>query len=323
VSSASRPAVVVLGSEPDLPPRFLADAGAYADLRLAESPEALAAALPGADVLYAWSYEAMGLLDGVWKHAGDVRWIQTSGIGVDGVLIGPVLAGDVLVTNTRGVIELPLAEHVLAMVLTFVKDLPRTLELQARHEWRHRETETLRGRRALVLGAGGVGRASAELLAAAGMDVELVARTARPTEPIPVRAIADLDALLPSAEFLILAVPLSASTRGLIGRERLARLPRGARLVNVARGPVLDWRAVLDALASGHLAGAALDVFDDEPLPAEHPLWDGKNVIITPHMAGDAHGWREGVAARFVANLARWAAGEPLEGVVDKAAAAG
>jgi phosphoglycerate dehydrogenase-like enzyme len=320
--AAERSTVVVLADPGDVPADFAASAAPYADLRFALDEAALAAAMPGADVLYAWSYVAMSQLAGAWAHADRLRWIHASGIGVDGVLSPGVAAGDVVVTNTRGVFEYPIAEHVLAMLLAFLKDLPGTLALQARREWRHRETETLRGRKALVVGAGGVGREIAALLHAVGVDVEMVARTPRSDGVVPVRAVDELDALLPGTDFLVLAVPLSASTRGLVGREQLERLPRGALLVNIARGPVLDEAALLDALREGRLAGAALDVFDREPLPADHPLWACEHVIVTSHMAGDAHGWQDAVAARFLANLERWARGEPLHGVVDTAAAA-
>jgi phosphoglycerate dehydrogenase-like enzyme len=209
------------------------------------------------------------------------------------------------------------------MLLHFVKDVGATTAFQARGEWRHRETETLRGRRALVLGAGGVGREVARLLAAVGMDVGVVARSARTDAELGrVHALGELDALLPEAEFLVLAVPLTPATRGLLGRDQLARLPRGVRIVNVARGAVIDDDALIDALRHGHVGGAALDVFVDEPLAPAHPFWGLERAIVSPHMGGDVHGWREACAARFVANLRRWVSGDPLECVVDKTAGA-
>lgn len=318
-----RATVVALADEAELPAGFRSDVGLHADVRIARTERDLANALAGADVLYAWDYGRMHLIERAWPSAGRLRWIQTSGIGVDGVLTPAVVASDVVVTNTRGVLEAPLAEYVLAMLLHFVKDIGATTALQARREWRHRETETLRDRRALVVGAGGIGREIARLLAAVGMDVTVVARSARSDPQLGrVRGLEQLDTLLSGAEFLVLAVPLTAATRGLFGRERLARLPRGVRVVNVARGPVIDDDALADAVRRGHVGAAVLDVFAAEPLPPDHVFWELDRVIVSPHMAGDVHGWREACVERFVANLRRWVNREPLENVIDKAAGA-
>ena len=174
-------------------------------------------------------------------------------------------------------------------MLALVKDLPGTLRAQGDRDWRHRLQEPLAGSRALIVGAGSIGRSSGRLLRALGVDVTLVARTEREGDPDEgrIRAVADLPQLLADTDWLILVTPLTEATRGLIGATELAALPRRARLVNIGRGPVLVEAALVEALQSGALAGAALDVFEQEPLPQDSPLWSMPNVIVSPHIGGD------------------------------------
>jgi phosphoglycerate dehydrogenase-like enzyme len=314
----TRPTVAVLVRPgADFPPG-LAEAEHLAELRLADSPEALGTALHGAGALFVWSYSnTANWLHQAWPSVDALRWIHTAGIGVDGVLIDEVVSSNVIVSNTRGIIERPVAEYVLALILCALKDVRRTLEAQARGTWSYRETLALQGRRALILGAGGVGMHVAHLMRAVGVDVTLVGRSER-KDTIFVHAVARLDELLPHADFVIAALPLTGETWRLLNRERIARMRQGSYLVNVGRGAVIEEQALVDALQSGHLDGAALDVFEDEPLSAGHPFWGMANVIVSPHMAGDIVGWQEASVARFVANLKCWLAGLPLENVVDK-----
>jgi phosphoglycerate dehydrogenase-like enzyme len=223
-----------------------------------------------------------------------------------------------VVTISRGVCERPIAEWVLAVLLMFAKDLRRTLEFQRAARWVHREAEPLDGRRVLLLGPGPVGREITTLLRAAGMIVDVVGRSDR-EDPVLglVHAISQLDRLLPAADDVVLALPLNDSTRETIDARRLALMRRGARLVNVGRGALVDETALLAAARDRHLDAVALDVFEQEPLPAEHPFWTLDNVLVSPHMSGDLVGWRERVVDRFAANLRRWINGEPLVDVVD------
>jgi phosphoglycerate dehydrogenase-like enzyme len=152
------------------------------------------------------------------------------------------------------------------------------------------------------------------------VEVTLVARTERASDPEfgRVRASYDLATIAAQADWLVLALPLTSETRGLVGRDVLAALPSTVRLINVGRGAVIDEAALVEALRDGRLAGAALDVFEHEPLPRDHPLWAVPNVVVSPHMAGDVHGWLGWFTDSFVANLERWLTGRPLENVVDK-----
>jgi phosphoglycerate dehydrogenase-like enzyme len=308
---------VALLRDRDLP-HNLDEIGRLAEVNTVDAA-GLADALPGADVLLAWDFHTPALA-GAWRSADRLRWVHTASAGVDNVLTPQVAASDVTVTNSRGVFDGAIAEYVLGVVLAFAKDLPGTWDRQRRREWEHRDTERVADTTALVVGVGPIGRAVARLLRAAGMRVRGVGRTGRTGDPDfgEVTASAELVALLPEADYLVLVAPLTAQTRGLIGAAELAALRPTARLVNVGRGELVDEAALIEALRRGALAGAALDVFEREPLPPSSPLWDLPGVVVSPHMSADVIGWRESLADLFLDNLRRWCAGQPLRNVVDK-----
>jgi phosphoglycerate dehydrogenase-like enzyme len=209
---------------------------------------------------------------------------------------------------------------VLGLVLAFVKDLPGTLAAQADRRWRHRETQRLAGRRALVIGTGPIGRATGRLLRAAGLQVAGIGRIGRDDDPDfgTVHPFGELLERLSVADFVVAAAPLTDETEGMINARTLAAMSPSARLINVGRGGLVVTQDLVAALRGGGLAGAALDVFETEPLPAGSPLWGMPNVVISPHMSGDAVGWRPALAELFVDNFLRWRAGRPLRNVVDK-----
>ncbi len=230
-----------------------------------------------------------------------------------------IAAGDVVVTNARGVFNRSIAETVVAMMLVFAKDMLTTIALQAGRTWLHRDTEMLAGQTALIVGAGEIGRAIGNALGALGVEVTGVATSERHDRDLGrVRSVEELDALLPDADFVVLVVPLTKLTRGVIGAEQLASMKTTARLINVGRGQLVDEGALIAALQSGSIGGAALDVFQTEPLPPDSPLWAMPNVIVSPHMSADFHGWLEALAEQFYDNLDRWLAGRTLLNVVDK-----
>ncbi|MEU7816979.1 D-2-hydroxyacid dehydrogenase [Pseudonocardia sp. NPDC049154] len=285
-----------------------------AEIRLA-GPSELAGALSGADVLLVWDFLSPAVPD-AWRAAdtGAVRWVHTASAGVDKVTFPEILEHPAQITNARGVFDRPIAEYVTGVVLAFAKDLPTTLRLQGRREWRHRETSAVHGRTAVVVGSGPIGRAIADMLGAVGLRTELVGRRAGEG----VHAFDALPGLLPSADVLVLAAPLTDATRGMLDKAALDLLPDTARVVNVGRGGLVVEQDLVAALQGGRIAGAALDVFETEPLPADSPLWEMANVIVSPHMSGDVVGWRGMLVDQFLANLARYRAGEPLHNVVDK-----
>ncbi|WP_271983633.1 D-2-hydroxyacid dehydrogenase [Pseudoclavibacter terrae] len=282
---------------------------------MVRTAEELRAAQPGVEILFLNDFRSTLLRE---VGPGDLRWIHTSSIGVDALQTPEILAGDILVTNSRGVCERPIAEWVLGVLIMASKDLRRTIELQQQHEWLHRETEPILGRKVLVLGPGPVGRETTKLLRAAGMEVTVVGRSEREDPDLGrVRAFADLDELLGLAQDVVITLPLTEETRGLMNRKRFSKMRRGARLVNVGRGAIVDEHDLIDAINSGQLGGAYLDVFEQEPLPATNPLWETPNVLVSPHASGDLIGWRGRVVDCFAENLRRWVSAQPLLDIVD------
>lgn len=313
-----RPRVVVAGGARHRPPG-IERAEALADLAFADDPAEVAELLPGADAVLAWRPRAELLRPG-FARAARLRWIQAASAGVDGLLFPELVESDVVVTNAHGVFDGPMAEYALALLLAFAVDLPRTLELQRERRWEPRETERLAGRTLLVAGQGSIGRAVARLARAVGMRVLAVASRPRAGDGVveEVGGPGDLPRLLGEADFVVNVLPLTERTRGLFGREAFAAMRPGARFVNLGRGGTVDEDALVEALREGRIAGAALDVFAEEPLPPDSPLWSAPNAIVSPHISGSARGWQEAVVELFLENLRRFAAGEPLTGVVDK-----
>lgn len=310
-------AVVVRDADP-VPPGLDAIAD-EAVLLLAGTCTELTAIMPRADVLAVYDF-ATTLVRACWPFAERVRWIHAASAGVDAVLFPETVAADVVVTNARGVFDAAIAEYVLALVLLFAKDLHTSLALQRRRTWQHRESQMVAGSRMLVVGAGSIGRAIARLARRAGIDVEGIARTERPDDPDfgRVRASSELRDGLAAADYVVIAAPLTDETRRMFGSDEFAAMRPGARLVNVGRGAIVDRDALVAALRSGRLGGAALDVFDTEPLAPDHPLWAMPNVVVSPHMSGDFVGWQETLGALFVENFHRWRRGDELLNVVDK-----
>jgi phosphoglycerate dehydrogenase-like enzyme len=303
--------LVVLHSA-DRPPRLDQRVDGEAVITYATA-EQLPERLPGAEALLTWDFTSDAVRDS-WAAADGLRWVHTASAGVDRLIFDEIAASDVAVTNSRGVFDLPMAEYVLGLVIAYAKDLPGTLRRQDAGEWRHRETASVAGSTAVVVGGGPIGAAIARLLRAVGIRVRLVGRSARDG----VHAADELPGLLGDCDWLVLAAPLTPQTRGLVDAELLARLPARARVINVGRGPLIVQDDLVRALRDGRLAGAALDVFETEPLPPGHPLWTLPGVIVSPHMSGDVVGWREALVELFADNLARYRAGEPLLNVVDK-----
>ncbi|WP_326765741.1 D-2-hydroxyacid dehydrogenase [Streptomyces sp. NBC_01591] len=274
----------------------------------------LAARLPAADVLLVWDF-ASDAVRAAWPGDGPrPAWVHTASAGVDRLLCPELTASDTVVTNARGIFERPIAEYVTGLVLAFAKDLPGTLELQRRRQWRHRESTRLAGSRAVVVGAGPIGREITKLLVALGVQVALVGRRARRT----IHGTEDLDRLTALADWVICAAPLTESTRAMFDARFFGLMQPSARFINVGRGPLVVEDDLAEALRRRWIAGAALDVFEQEPLGPQSPLWDVPDLIVSPHMSGDTAGWRDRLSEQFVAMYELWAAGEPLPNVVDK-----
>jgi phosphoglycerate dehydrogenase-like enzyme len=313
-----RPAVVVLGSEDEPPPR-IDDARSLGEVRFAASEDDVRTALAGADAIYAWEYDP-SVLRSVWDAADGVRWIQTASAGVDRLLFPELVGSDVIVTNARGVFDEPIAEWVLAVILAFSTELATSVRDTVAHRWEHRTTERAEGKRLLVVGPGPIGRAAGRLARGIGMSVEAVGTRARDAdEPFGrIHGPESLSEALGEADYVLDSLPLTKETRHAFDGAAFASMKRTARFLNVGRGGTADTDALVAALREGRIAGAALDVFEEEPLPEGHPLWSLPNVIVSPHMAGDVADWEERVVEVFLDNLSRFAEGRPLRNLIDK-----
>jgi phosphoglycerate dehydrogenase-like enzyme len=262
----------------------------------------------------------------VLAAARRLRWLQAPQAAPPAGFYYPELvAHPVVVTNFRDIFNDHIGAHIMALVLAFARDLHTYLPQQLRREWRPRPLDTgivhLPAATALIIGVGGIGAEAARLCHAFGMRV--IGIDGRRTEPC--QGLAELhppsalDQQLPRADFVIMTVPHTPATEGLINRARLGRMQRSAFLINIGRGMTVRLNDLVAALEAGEIAGAALDVFEIEPLPAEHPLWTARNVLITPHTAGYGPHLDERRLDIILDNCRRFAAGEPLRNVVDKA----
>lgn len=298
----------------------IATIASEADLRFTKTADGLRDALPGADVLLGWDFAAGGLEE-AWDQAGDLRWIQWCGAGVNAALFPGLAHSDVVLTNARGVFDRAMAEYTLGQIIAFAKRFPESHALQARGEWLHRLSTRVEGARVLVVGVGSIGREIARLVRAVGMVVEGVGRTARQGDGDfdKIHGQDDLTVCLGDADYVVLITPLTAETTGMFGAAQFAAMKPSACFINLGRGPLVDESALIAALDLGAPAGAVLDVFHIEPLPAESPLWAHPRVVITPHNSGDFMGYEDAIAQMFLDNFQRYKAGEPLNNLVDKA----
>ncbi len=279
-----------------------------------------AATLGAAQVLLRGSVPA-STLDHVLAHAPNLRWVHSVSAGVDRVATPAVRARGVTVTNARGVFSRPIAEYVVMMMLAVARHLPQLLELQRERTW-----QPLRGRELSevtlgIVGFGSIGAEVATLLAPFGSRIIATRRHPErgPGEVANLELLGEdrLDELLGASDMVLVAAPLTDETAGMIGVSQLQEMREHAWLINVARGRLVDEMALRRALQSGWIGGAVLDVFTEEPLPPDSPLYGIPNLVITPHTSW----WSGGVADRsvqlFVDNLRRFVAGEPLANVVD------
>ncbi|PKV88056.1 2-hydroxyacid dehydrogenase [Streptomyces sp. TLI_146] len=246
-----------------------------------------------------------------------VRVVQTLSAGIDHVQPGlDALPRGVRLCNARGVHEASTAELTLALILASLRGIPSFVAGQEKEEWRSGFYPALADKSVLIVGYGSIGAAIEDRLAPFECArVARVARSWRTTARGPVHPLTELPALLPEADVVVLSTPLTEQTKGLAGAEFLGRMKDGALLVNMARGPVVDTKALLAELESGRIR-AALDVTDPEPLPAGHPLWHAPNVLISPHVGGSTSAFLPRAKALITRQLTKYAAGQPLDNIV-------
>ena len=278
-------------------------------------PEALART--GAEVVYSVRFAGSpGFPRQALVGSGTVRWVSVGGSGTDH--LAPWDAKRVTVTNAAGVAADMMAEYALGTMLAFTLDLRGFARAQRDRRWSRGRVRPIAGRTLLIIGLGHTGRAVARRAKAMGMTVLGLRARPKPTENVDeTLGIAALSEVLPRADFVLVCLPLLSSTRGLLGPAEFAAMKPGAVLIDVSRGGIVDGPALVAALTEGRIAGAALDVFETEPLPADHPFWGMENVIVTPHCSSVHDGWDRNAVAMFTENLGRYRRGEPLSNIVD------
>jgi phosphoglycerate dehydrogenase-like enzyme len=260
----------------------------------------------------------------MWPQARRVEWVHSLTAGVEGVLFPELEESLVPLTNARGVYKDSLGEFVMAAALFFAKDLRRMLRNQQAGRWEQFDVDVLYRQSMGIVGYGEIGRAAAQRAKALGMRVyttrrrpELSANDPLIDEAFPIERLAEM---ISRSDYVVASAPLTEETRGLIGEAEIAAMKPSAVIINVGRGPVIDEAALIRALEQKRIRGAAVDVFDVEPLPEGHPYWSLDNVLLSPHSADHIAGWMESTVEFFLENFERFRRGEPLLNVVDKKA---
>jgi phosphoglycerate dehydrogenase-like enzyme len=286
------------------------------------SAEAFEVSAADASVVFNWS-GTRTLLREVLAMAPAARWVHTRSAGLDDLLFPELAAHPAVLTNGSGVFSPSLGEFVLGAILYFAKDFRRLVRNQGAGVWDPFDVHAVEGRTVGIVGYGDIGRAVATRVRAMGMRVLALKRHAPP----PGHADALVDRvygpegrceMLSQCDYVAICAPLTAETRGLIGAAEFAAMKRDAVLVNVGRGPVVDEAQLIRSLSEGRIKGAALDVFDREPLPAGHPFYGLENVLLSPHSADHTPDWLDRAMRFFLAQFDRFRQGQPLANVVDK-----
>jgi phosphoglycerate dehydrogenase-like enzyme len=283
----------------------------------ATTPQQRQEGLADCDIAYTWI-----LNDQEAATAEKLKWVHTSAVAVETLCLPELFARDIAVSNTRGVQAVPIAEHVMAVTLALAKQVPFVIDNQRLARWAQNEfigarlPWLLNGRTLGLIGVGTIGSEIAKRAESFGMRV--IALRRRPAYGTighveRVYGKDQLDDFLAQSHVLVICAPLTPETHSLMGARQFAQLPPGAVVVNVGRARIIDTDALIDALHSGHLGGASLDVFPEEPLPPDHPLWKAPNAILTPHTSGFRQGHWDEVIDLFGDNLERWLKGEPLK----------
>jgi phosphoglycerate dehydrogenase-like enzyme len=291
-------------------------------IAVGNSAEAFVNAAPDATVIFNWSL--MGDLQReVFRMCPNVEWVHSRSAGLDGLLFPELVESPVRLTNGRGVYSESLGEFVVGAILYFAKDLRRMIRNQAAGEWEPFDIVEVRGQTVGIVGYGDIGRAVATRVRALGMRVLGVKRhgpPAREADPLAERIYGPegLVKMISRSDYVVAAAPLTPETLGLIGEPELAAMKPDAVLINVGRGPVIQEAALVTALSKKRIKGAALDVFDTEPLPRGHPFYKLENVLLSPHCADHTPDWLDQAMRFFLAQFERFRKGEPLRNVVDK-----
>ena len=313
--------VIVLGNpaEPTFEP--FKGLGPGVRLRIAKTAEELKPELAETRVVYSWSGSRADLKF-ILENAPKLEWIQTRSAGLDSLLFPELIQSPVVLSNGSGTFSQSLGEFAIAGALYFAKDIPRMLRSKAERKWDVFDVFELSTQTMGIVGHGDIGRAIASRAKGLGMRVLALRRDTSPRagdEHVDrVFGNEGLHEMLPECDYVVAAAPLTAYTRHLLSTAEFNLMKPGAIVMNVGRGPVIHEAALVEALQSGRIGGAALDVFEVEPLPEASPLWDMPNVLISAHTADHTKDWLPDAAKFFMDQFERWRSGEPLKNVVDK-----
>ena len=251
------------------------------------------------------------MADHVVRDAPKLKWIQSLGTGVDNIVDLPSLGKDVLVTNVRGIHGAPVSEATIAFMLSLARDMPRSVRAQDNSKWERWPSALLAGKTVGILGVGLIAEYLAPICKTLHMTVVGISSSPRETKGFDrVAHRNDLVKIAPELDFLVVLTPLTPETRGIIGEKLLSAMKPTSYLVNVARGGVVDEPALIAALEAGKIAGAGLDVFSQEPLPPDNPLWKTKNVTIFSHLGGYSQGYEDRAMPTIAGNMAKFLAGD-------------
>lgn len=274
----------------------------------------------GAEIFFSWGLKG-SVVEAVVKQAKDLRWFHLMSAGVDSLMFPAMVESGIILTNARGIFAVPISEAVLAVMLLAAKNLRQNLENAAKAHWERLPREELYGKTAGILGYGSIGSATGERLSALGMRViGLKRRVEQPVNGAAERIFSphELHDFLEASDWVIICAALTSETAYMLGEEQFRRMKPTAWLVNIARGAIVDEKALLRALDEGWIAGACLDAFSQEPLPPDSPFWHHNKVIVTPHNAGASHETIRRNLNLVMENLDLYLKGEPLRNVVNK-----
>ena len=315
--------VVVLGDPAELALKKLDELGPAVRLSIAKTADGLAEALPEARILYSCIGNRQEIAK-IVERAPKLEWIQSRSAGLDSFLTPELIESPIPLTNGSGVFSQSLGEFVIAGALYFAKDLPRMLRSKAERRWDVFDVFELSTQTMGIVGHGDIGRATARRAKAMGMRVLALRRdiSPRPGDEDVDRLYAteQLHEMLPECDYVVATAPLTPATKHMLSKAEFAKMKPSAVVMNVGRGPVIDEAALAEALQTGAIRGAALDVFEVEPLGAESPLWYMENVLISAHTADHTQTWLHDSVAFFMEQFGRFVKGEPLKNVVDKRA---
>jgi phosphoglycerate dehydrogenase-like enzyme len=260
----------------------------------------------------------------LFPAAKKIRWVHSLSAGVEKIMFPELIESPVPLTNARGVFAESLGEFVIAAALYFAKDFPRMRRSQAEGKWDQFDVDVLYRQSMAIVGYGEIGRAAARRAKALGMKVYATRRRPELLKDDPLVdegfSVDRRKEMIANADYVVCAAAITPETRGLIGPDEFGAMKPNAVIMNVGRGPVIDEPAMIRALEQKKIRGAALDVFDTEPLPEGHPFWKLDNVLLSPHTADHIEGWLADAVSFFVENFGRFYRGEPLQNIVDKRA---